>query len=221
MDWSVDAGGQSGFAQLEEAERRVEYVYRTRERLQAIPESRLTDAGEVARELTEFADDLGRALDDDLNMPVGLAVTAELLKQVNDLAERAKAKKGQLPRAAIAAAHRAFDVLGRVLGLGQDDPAAVLARVRARRVAKLGLREDDVEQKISERKQARVSRDFARADAIRDEIAALRHRADGQPGRNDLARALSGLYQPGIPRVGWALHPHFVLLGPAPRGPIS
>ena len=49
----------------------------------------------------------------------------------------------------------------------------MLARVRARRAARLGLREGDVEKKIVERKQARDSRDFARADAIRDEIAAL------------------------------------------------
>ena len=49
----------------------------------------------------------------------------------------------------------------------------MLARIRARRAARLGLREDDIEHKIRERKQARDARDFARADAIRDEIAAL------------------------------------------------
>ena len=69
------------------------------------------------------------ALDDDLNMPVGLAAVAELLKQVNELAERAKTKKGQLPRLGVAAALRGFDVLGRVFGLGCDDPAALLARI--------------------------------------------------------------------------------------------
>jgi cysteinyl-tRNA synthetase len=174
IEWSLDADGQiDACPQLDEAERRVEYIYRTRQRLAAIPDARASDGGEVAPELTAYAEDLGRALDDDLNMPVALAVTAELLKQVNELAERAKTKKGALPRQALEAAHAAFAVLSRVLGLGQDDPGAVLARVRARRATRLGLREREVEDKIIARKQAREARDFARADAIRDEIAAL------------------------------------------------
>jgi cysteinyl-tRNA synthetase len=174
IDWSTDsASGQiDGCPQLDDAERRVEYLYRTRERLLAIPEARLTDAGEVPDELAQFPEHLVRSLDDDLNMPVGLAAVAELLKQVNELAERAKTKKGQLPRLGVAAALRGFDVLGRVFGLGGDDPTALLARIRTRRAARLGLREEDVDRQIAERVAARNARDFARADQIRDEIAA-------------------------------------------------
>jgi cysteinyl-tRNA synthetase len=51
----------------------------------------------------------------------------------------------------------------------------------------VGLREDEIEQKIAERMQARRDRDFARADAIRDEIAArgieLMDGADGTDWR--------------------------------------
>ena len=47
----------------------------------------------------------------------------------------------------------------------------MLDRIRARRAARLGLRAEEVERKIAERVQARKDRDFARADAIRDEIA--------------------------------------------------
>jgi cysteinyl-tRNA synthetase len=172
IEWSTGQDGVvDGCPQLDEAERRVEYIYRTHQRLAAIPAVRVSDGGEVPPELSGFAQRFLHALDDDLNMPLALAAAAELLKAVNDLAERAKGKKGQVPRAAIDTAHAGLALLGRVLGLGTDDAAAFLARVRQRRAARLGLSEQDVERQIAERVAARNARDFARADAIRDEIA--------------------------------------------------
>jgi cysteinyl-tRNA synthetase len=157
LDWTRDVHGQvTGCPQLEDAERRVEYVYRTRARLEAIPEARLAESGEVDDGLTRFPQRLADALDDDLNMPVGLAHAAEFLKQVNELAERAKGKKATVSSKAVQAAHEGFGVLARVLGLGNGDAEPLLLRVRKRRAERLGLRE---------------ARDFARADAIRDEIA--------------------------------------------------
>jgi cysteinyl-tRNA synthetase len=64
-------------------------------------------------------------------------------------------------------------LLGRVLGLGLDDGPALLARVRKRRVQALGLTESAVEAKIAARIAARKARDFAGADAIRDELVGL------------------------------------------------
>jgi cysteinyl-tRNA synthetase len=104
-------------------------------------------------------------------MPVGLAHAAEFLKQVNELAERAKGKKATVSSKAVQAAHEGFGVLARVLGLGNGDAEPLLLRVRKRRAERLGLREEEVEEKIAERVAARNARDFARADAIRDEIA--------------------------------------------------
>jgi cysteinyl-tRNA synthetase len=172
LDWSTGADGQiDACAQLEEAERRVEYVYRTRSRLAAIPPARIGDSAALEPALSDLGERLAAALDDDLNTPVALAVSAEFLKQVNELAESAKTRKGAVGRAAVQAAEAGFAALGRQLGLGADDSDALLTRIRARRARRLGLREDEIEQKIAERMQARRDRDFARADAIRDEIA--------------------------------------------------
>jgi cysteinyl-tRNA synthetase len=188
LDWSTGADGQiDACAQLEEAERRVEYVYRTRSRLAAIPKARIGDSAALEPALSETAERLAAALDDDLNTPVALAVSAEFLKQVNELAESAKTKKGAVGRAAVEAAEAGFAVLARQLGLGADDSDALLGRIRARRAQRLGVSAQEIEQKIAERMQARRDRDFARADAIRDEIAArgieLMDGADGTSWR--------------------------------------
>jgi cysteinyl-tRNA synthetase len=173
LDWSVDDGVVSACSQLEDAERRVEYVYRTRERLLAIPAQRLTDGSDVPEEISGFAARLQAALDDDLNAPVALAAVSDLLRQINELAERTKTKKGGVARKAIEAAGESMARLGRVLGLGTDDPAALLGRIRQRRAQRTGLVEAEIDAKLAERVQARSARDYARADAIRDEIANL------------------------------------------------
>jgi len=103
-------------------------------------------------------------------MPLALAATAELLKTTNELVERALAKKGQVPQASVDAARDGFARIGRVLGLGNDDPHAVLTRIRDRRAARLGITEAYVLEQIEARKAARAGRDFARADALRDEL---------------------------------------------------
>jgi len=96
------------------------------------------------------------ALDDDLNTPLALAeiarIAAEARKASTD-ADRQRLK-GELLGA------------GRVLGLLQQDPAAWFGR---------GASSDDdarIQALIDERAAAKKSRDFARSDAIRDQLAA-------------------------------------------------
>jgi cysteinyl-tRNA synthetase len=174
LEWTMDdAGKTTGFPQLEECERRVEYLYATRERLAAIPAERIVDGGEVPAELTGFREALASALDDDLNFAVAAARVLELARAVNELVDRALRKKGTAPRAAVTAADSALAHVAEILGLAAEEPRAFLARLRARRAALRGLSEADVEAKIQARLDARAAKDFARADALRAELTAL------------------------------------------------
>ncbi|MFT3762936.1 MAG: cysteine--tRNA ligase [Pseudoxanthomonas sp.] len=95
------------------------------------------------------------ALDDDLNTPLALAEVARIAGEARKAAG-ADAKhelKAQLLGA------------GRVLGLLQQDPAAWFAR---------GASNDDdarIQALVDERAAAKKARDFARADAIREQLA--------------------------------------------------
>ncbi|MBB3191900.1 cysteine--tRNA ligase [Halomonas cerina] len=101
------------------------------------------------------------AMDDDFNTPEALSVLFDLARELNRT-------KQETPEKAPALAHE-LKRLGSVLGLLGQDPAAFLQG----RAGALPLPEAEIEARISERAEAKRAKDFARADAIRDELAAL------------------------------------------------
>ena len=168
-----EAGNILGFPLFEDGEKRVEYLYETRERLLAIDPLRIALTGEVAEGIARFVEQLGASLDDDLNMPLGIAALSGLLAATNELVEQSRRKKGTVARAAVDEAKRGFEKLGEELGLGTQDATALLLRIRTRRAAKRGVRPEDVEAKIAARRDARDAREFAKADGLRDELVAM------------------------------------------------
>jgi cysteinyl-tRNA synthetase len=173
LDWSLDdAGNVTGFPQFEEAERRVGYLYKTKQRLLDLPAKRIgEDHDVVPEEIRDFEKGLREALDDDLNMPVALAEVAELLRAVNELCDRASRKKGKASEVAVRMALEAFAALEAELGLGGQDASEVLLRIRDRRARARGLDAADIERQIAARAAARQSKDFEEADRIRDALA--------------------------------------------------
>jgi cysteinyl-tRNA synthetase len=118
----------------------------------------------VLRELSDIA------LDPDQPLPVPERLEATLCDDLNtpqalaELAMLADAAR-QTPTAASKAALLGG---GAVLGLLQDDPEAWFKRAGGHAVDA-----DRVEALLEERRNARAARDFARADAIRDELGAM------------------------------------------------
>jgi cysteinyl-tRNA synthetase len=128
---------------------------------------------DVPEGIARFAADVGTALDDDLNMPLALAALSELLKAVNELVEGTRRKKGTAPAPAIEAAKAAFATLGAELGVGLAEPRAFLRALRDKRAKARGITDQAVEDRIAARKAARDAKDFAKADALRDELVAM------------------------------------------------
>lgn len=113
-------------------------------------------------EVAAYSERFTTAMDDDFNTPEALAVLFDLARKVN----RAK---GESPQKALLLALE-LKSLASVLGLLQQSPDTFLKGAQKQGVA---LSESEIEAKIVQRKEAKASKDFAQADAIRDELAAL------------------------------------------------
>ncbi len=174
LDWSLDADNRvSGFPGIEDAERRVEYVYTTLERFRSLGEDRVVAGGVKAPDgIAKFKDALTRALDDDLNTPIALGTVYEMLRAVNELLDGSAKKAGRLAPETRDSVAAAFGTLHSVLGLGGADPRRFLESVRGRRAKRKGITDEHVQAQIAARRAARDAKDFQRADAIRAELTA-------------------------------------------------
>jgi cysteinyl-tRNA synthetase len=130
----------------------VEQSVRTLDRLYGT----LRDLGDVEADAAPaIPAGVEAALDDDLNTPQALAEIARIAgeaRKASDAGERARLKADLLGA-------------GRALGLLQQDPAAWFAR---------GASDEDdarIQALVDERAAAKQARDFARADAIRAQLA--------------------------------------------------
>lgn len=99
------------------------------------------------------------AMDDDFNTPEALSVLFDLVRELNRV-------RNSDPEQAATLAHE-LKALAETLGLLQQSPEAFLKGGQA-----LSLSEAEIEAKINARAEAKASKDFAKADAIRDELAA-------------------------------------------------
>jgi len=151
---------------IQEAENRVEYLYETvlaardfLARSPADPDPALRE-GAAAR--------LREAMDDDFNTAMGLAVVADVARDLNE----ALTRRGKVPDrgAQVAGGLAALQEVGRVLGLVERDPLEALQGVRDRRLARRGLDREAIEGLVRQRSEARGARDFARADALRQQL---------------------------------------------------
>src|SRR5512138_2833215 len=151
---------------LQEAERRLRYFYRTLEKV-----DRLAAGASPAGRGGEIVDAARAALDDDFNAPQVLAVIADAFTAANALADR-KGKKSPEDRATLAAFARDAREIGRTLGLLQRAPPDAVRALREKAAARRGIDGVEVEARLAERTAARKAKDFARGDAIRDELLA-------------------------------------------------
>jgi cysteinyl-tRNA synthetase len=154
-----------GLAQATRALQGVrDFVQRARQAPATAATGELQGAGATARERFEAA------LEDDLNWPAATAQVFELIKAADVAADRGGAGAEDL--AEVLACLQAFD---EVLGLRLVSAAEVL--------------DEEIERLIEQRRQARAARDFARSDAIRQELETQGILLEDTPGGTRWRRA--------------------------------
>lgn len=117
---------------------------------QATAEAALTDDPEKMAALQTLKDRFIEEMDDDFNAANGITVVYELAKWLNNYSEQEKVSS-----VVLAAALEEFTKMLTVFGI--EFQAA-------------GLLDEEIDQLIEERNQARKDKDFARSDEIRDQL---------------------------------------------------
>jgi cysteinyl-tRNA synthetase len=175
-----DAEGRETFPDLDDAEDRLEYFYRTLERLDQAVAGHVAEAdadllrGEVVppadRTLAAFRD----AMDDDFNTAAAVGHLYDSFVLANKLLDEPKSAPKDVSRRTLARLRRDLDACGATLGIFRRPPAEFLLARRGRQCARLGIDPVVVEVQIAARQTARAAKDFARADEIRKALKDMR-----------------------------------------------
>ncbi len=128
------------------------------------------------------SDEMRAGLNDDLNTARALGAIFDMVRDVNAAADAGEVRKGDIP-GLLKVLHQ-FDEIFPVMK--DDDPAKIRATVEWAKAEGLqdkisaetaelakaaALSDEDIEKLVAEHSQARKTRDFARSDAIRAELA--------------------------------------------------
>jgi cysteinyl-tRNA synthetase len=166
------------FPGVDEAERRVDYLYYTLDSLRrsaagAAPGEGPPPLKAQSKIVSCARDAVLAALDKDLNTPQALAVLADLAKAGNEIAAFVAKKKDDSARSLAACAADVLVSSCEVLGLLAAPVDVFFARTRTRRLALRKIDPAHVDARVKARDDARAAKDFATSDAIRKELAAL------------------------------------------------
>lgn len=133
------------------------------------------DAAEqkALQELQAFPEKFREAMDDDFNTAAALGHLHALTRTLNGLVDRSKKDPScTLPETVVQKAQQVFRDAGNVFGLFTEAPAAYFARQRESAIDARGISKEEIERLIADRLQARKDKDWARADRIRNDLAA-------------------------------------------------
>ncbi len=142
---------------LEQSERAMQRLNTFIERLPRLPLPKGSSA-EAIQLIEEAHSKFEQVMDDDLNVPGALGVVFDLIKDINTLIDA-----GELRDRDRTAVLNFLEQADSVLGLMTEQLEAAKSEP---------VLAEEIEALIAERAQARANKDFARADEIRDQLAA-------------------------------------------------
>jgi len=154
-------------------EKRMEYFYETLQRVDARLGGREVEPGPLHGDPEAHLRAFEESMDDDFNTAGALAALSGLFNGMNELLDHPPVPDRATVVRTLATLRALVPTMGGVLGVLGSPPAAWLERRRDRLVGQRGLDRERIEAMLAERAQARKAKDFARSDAIRDELLAL------------------------------------------------
>ena len=128
---------------------------------------------EILDELSDYEQGFSDALEDDLNTAAALGHLFGMVRLAGRILDDKALRKNEGGRDALTRILEGVKKWSAVLGVFALEPVAFLADLKACRASRAGIDGAKVEALLEARLEARRAKDFARSDAIRDELAGL------------------------------------------------
>lgn len=165
------------FDSMDEAEKSLKRIYEALSLARTERSRSKWSATPLPADVTAEFDTLDRAFDealeDDLNTAAALGHVFGTIRLVNRLLEDKNLRKSAETLALLERLDGLVAKWMKVLGVFGREPEAFLSDLKECRIRRKGIDTTKVDALLEERKSVRAAKDFARADAIRDELAAL------------------------------------------------
>ena len=158
------------FPDLDEADARLDYFYRTLERLDGFVAPRNAAPTPPPSELAQRA---GEAMDDDFNTAAAIGHLYDAAVQANKLIDDPKSAPKDVRVVTLTALARDVRCVGETLGILRRPPSEFLLARRGRLCVRRAIDAAAVEAQITNRVAARAAKDFTRADEIRAQLRAV------------------------------------------------
>ncbi len=162
---------------LDEAEKGIKRVYAAKGQMeQALTRTKWSGtklAPEIGQELARHEEGFAAAMDDDLNTAQALGHVFGAVRLGGRLMEDKTLSKSAGTAEILRRILDDLGIWGTILGVFGQDSQAFLTDLKASRLERLGIDAARVEALVEARQEARKAKDFARSDALRDELAGL------------------------------------------------
>jgi len=176
---------------MEESKASLDRFYDTAERVHRIhpgkgggvPNPDAPEGEELKEKLLSFDERFESAMSDDFNTAEAIGVAFDVVRSLNRYLDKVGETHTPFSGWVVLQFMHVQNVLGEVLGVFGSDPNDYQRRTKERGASTAGVNAEKVEKLISERKEARNSKNFKRADEIRQELTEmgveLKDRPDG------------------------------------------
>ncbi len=166
------AEARAGVERLYAVLKKIKELLEERVDFSGISENDLSGEDEVMfKKVSMLPDKFKEAMDDDFNTARAIGYIFDTVRLINGYVTKDFVPTGEA-LFVLSEAKEQIRSVGKVLGLLLEDPDEYFEKDKKREASKSGLDVEEIERLINERRQARESKDWDRADELRDLLAA-------------------------------------------------
>ncbi len=171
----AEASAAVCFPSLDEAQKRLEYLYTTKKRMDEFMNISTTGVGVLVKGdvIDSLVPRFAEAMDDDFNAAAALGVLGEIMRLANEVMDNKEGHPAGMLTSTVQVLQKELAGMGDVLGVLERAPDEALKSLQERARAGRDVDEEEVERLITARAEARKAKDFSQADVIRDQLAEL------------------------------------------------